>query len=103
MTGTSIKVGNAGAPSPLAGLHFRSLGVPAELGARGELHLKLRSFARRRLHPDPPTVHLHDLLGDGETEPRAALGLGKRAVDLVELIEDPILLIKGYAGPGVGH
>jgi|SRR6516164_9477801 len=30
-------------------------------------------------------------------------GLGKRAVDLVELIEDPILLINGDARPGVGY
>ena len=48
-------------------------------------------------------MHLHNLLGDGEAQARAALGLGKRAVDLVELLEDPTLLIKGYAGAGVGH
>src|SRR5215831_14072655 len=73
----------------------------AELGARGDLHLKRRSFARRRLHPDATAVHLDDLLGDGETKARAALGLGHRAVDLMELLEDPILLIKRYARPGV--
>src|SRR5262245_39787658 len=75
----------------------------SEFGARGELHLKRRSFARRRYHPDAPAVHLDDLLGDGEAEARAALGLGKRAVDLVELLEDPTLLVERYAGPGVGH
>src|SRR5262245_66057841 len=80
-----------------------ALGGLLEFGARGELHLKRRSFAWRRHHPDASAVHLHDLLGDGETEPRAALGLGQRAVDLVELLEDPSLLIKGYAGPGVRH
>jgi hypothetical protein len=53
-------------------------------------------------HPDAAAVYLHDLLGDGEPEARAALGLGKRAVDLVELIEDPILLLKRYAGTGIG-
>src|SRR5262249_31141967 len=63
----------------------------SEFGARGELHLKRRSFARRRHHPDPPAVHLDDLLGDGEPEARAALGLGKRAVDLMELVKDPTL------------
>src|SRR5262245_9384766 len=68
-----------------------ALDGPSEFGARGELHLKRRSFARRRHHPDAPAVHLDDLLGDGEAEARAALGLGKRAVDLVELVEDPIL------------
>src|SRR5215467_9060507 len=75
----------------------------AELGACGEFHLKRRSFARRRDHPDAAAVHLNDLLGDGEAEARAALGLGKRAVDLMELIEDPILLIKWYAGSGVRY
>ena len=48
-------------------------------------------------------MHLHDLLGDGEPEACAALGLGKRAVDLVELVEDPTLLVERYAGAGVGH
>src|SRR5262249_48097916 len=72
-----------------------------KLGACGELHLKRRAFARRRHHPDPTAVHLHDLLGDGEAEARAALGLRKRAVDLVELIEDPTLLFKRYAGASV--
>src|SRR5262249_27312327 len=75
----------------------------AELGARGKLHLKRRTFARRRDHPDTAAMHLDDLLGDGEAEPRAALGLGKGAVDLMELLEDPILLIKRYAGPSVCH
>src|SRR5262249_32261372 len=73
----------------------------AELGARGQLQLKRRSFARRRLHPDAAAVHLDDLLGDGEAEARAALGLGKGTVDLVELLEDPSLLVKRYAGTGV--
>src|SRR5215468_5623127 len=75
----------------------------SEFSPRGELHLKRRSFARRRHHPDAAAVHLDDLLGDGEPEPRAALGLGKGTVDLVELIENSILLIKGYARAGVGH
>src|SRR5215470_4693527 len=77
------------------------MGPLPKLGARGELHLKRRSLTRRRLHPDAAAVHLDDLLGDGEPEAGAAFGLGKGTVDLVELIEDPILLIKGYSGPGV--
>src|SRR5262245_33646436 len=72
-------------------------------GARGNLHLEGRTLAERRLHPDPAAVHLDDLLGDGEAEARAALGVGKRAVDLVKLIEDPTLLVERYAGPGVRH
>src|SRR5262245_64483547 len=48
-------------------------------------------------------MHLNDLLGNGEAQARAALGLGKRAVDLMELVKDPTLLIERYAGPGVRH
>src|SRR5215475_11234350 len=80
-----------------------SNGGLSEFGARGEFHLERRSFTRRRHHPDPAAVHLDDLFGDGETEARAALGLGKGTVDLMELIENPILLVKRYAGPGVRH
>jgi hypothetical protein len=39
-------------------------------------------------------MHLHDLLGDGKAEARAAFCLGVGAVDLVKLIEDPILLVE---------
>src|SRR5262249_55550243 len=74
-----------------------------KLGTRGELHLKRRSFARRRHHPDAAAVHLNNLLGDGEPEARTALGLGVGAVDLMELLEDPTLLVKRYAGTGVRH
>src|SRR5215468_2116130 len=73
----------------------------AEFSARWDLHLERRSFARRRHHPDAAAVHFDDLLGDGEPEARAALGLGKGAVNLVELIENPILLVERYAGSGV--
>src|SRR5215831_8232739 len=76
---------------------------PPEFGARGQLHLEGRAPTQGRLHPDAPAVHLDNLLGNGEPEARAAFGLGKRAVDLMELIEDPILLIKGYARSGVCH
>src|SRR5215467_15968929 len=48
-------------------------------------------------------MHLDDLLGDGEAQARTALGLGIGAVDLMELRENPILLIKWYTGAGVCH
>src|SRR5262245_7105812 len=38
-------------------------------------------------------MHLDNLLGDGEPEARAPLGLGKGAVDLMELIEYTRLLL----------
>jgi hypothetical protein len=42
-------------------------------------------------------MHLDDLLGDGKAQPRAALGLGNRVVDLVELLEDLLLLLRPVA------
>src|SRR5215510_13072843 len=72
-----------------------------ELSAGRQLHLEGRALAERRLHPNAAAMHLHDLLGDGEAEARAALGLGKGTVDLVELLEDPSLLVRRYAGSGV--
>ena len=40
---------------------------------------------------------------DGEPQPGAAFGLGVRAVDLVELLEDARLVLLRNAGLGVGH
>src|SRR5215475_9835844 len=68
-----------------------------------QLHLKRRAFARDRLDPDAATVHLHNLLGNGEPQPGAALGLGVGAVDLVKLLEDARLVLLRNAGSGVGH
>ena len=79
-----------------------TLDGPSEFSARGELHLKRRSFARRRHHPDPAPVHLDDLLGDGKTKARAALGLSVGAVHLMELLEDACLVFFGNARPRVG-
>ena len=38
-------------------------------------------------------MHLHDLLGDREPEPSATSGLGQRAVDLMELLENARALL----------
>src|SRR5262245_3264391 len=65
----------------------------AVFGEDGQLHLKRRSFAEGRLDPNASTVHLHDLLGDGETQPGAAFGLGIRAIHLMELLEDTGLFL----------
>jgi hypothetical protein len=46
-------------------------------------------------------VNLDDLFCDGQPEPGAALSLGVRAVDLVELFEDFFLLLGGYPGTRV--
>ena len=48
-------------------------------------------------------MHLYDLLGDGEPETGATLGLGVRTVDLMELLEDANLVLFGNAWSRVGH
>src|SRR5262247_1965696 len=79
---------------------WRSL---SELGARGKLHLEGRALAQRRLHPDATTMHLHDLLGDREPEPSATSGLGQRAVDLMELLENARALLLRDAWASIRH
>src|SRR5262249_32984699 len=75
----------------------------AVFGVDRQLHLKRRTFAERRLHPNAAAMHFDNLLGDGEAKPRTAFRLGVRAVDLVELLEDARLVLLRDAGPGVGH
>jgi hypothetical protein len=44
-------------------------------------------------------MHLDDLFGNCETKAGPALGLGIRAVYLMELLEDAFLLFQGMPGP----
>ena len=76
---------------------------PSYFGARGNLHLERRALAYRGLDPDTTTMHLHDLLGDGEAQTGAALGLGVRAIDLMKLVKDARLMFRGNAGSSVRH
>src|SRR5262245_9859009 len=62
-------------------------GLP-KLSTGRELHLERRALAQGRFDPNTPTVHLHDLLGDGEPEAGASLGLSVGTVDLMELVKD---------------
>src|SRR5215467_12408122 len=80
-----------------------SWGALVELGADRQLHLKGRAFAERRFHPDAPTVHLHDFLGDGEAQTRTPLSFGKRAVHLMKVLEDAGLVLFGNTWPRIGH
>ena len=52
--------------------------------------MERRALAYRRLDPDATTMHLHDLLGDGEAQSGATLGLGVGAVNLMELLPGPV-------------
>src|SRR6185312_6500625 len=72
-------------------------------GADRQLHLKGCALTKRRFNPDASTVHLDDLLGDGEPEASAALGLGIGAVNLVELLEDALQLFLRYPWTRVCH
>src|SRR5262249_34915677 len=75
----------------------------AIFGLDRQLHLEGCTFAERRLNPNAAAMHLDDLLGDGEPETSATSGLGQRAVDLVELLEDASSLVIGNAWPRIGH
>src|SRR5215467_15599338 len=80
-----------------------SWGALVELGADRQLHLKGRAFAERRFHPDVPTMHLHDLFGDGESQASPALSLGKRAVHLMKVLEDSRLVLFGNTWPCIRY
>src|SRR5262249_47462766 len=82
------------AKEPSLDAQIAGLGSPTG-GARGNLHLEGRTLPQPRLDPNATAVHLHNLLGDGEPETGATLGLGNRAVDLVELLENPRLMLLG--------
>src|SRR5689334_25349085 len=72
-----------------------------ELGSRRQLHVEDRALAERRLHPDTAAVHLYDLFGYRQSEPRSSLGLGVGAIDLVELLKDAVQLVRRDAGPSI--
>src|SRR5262245_57633600 len=84
-------------------LRDSSCGGLPELGARGKLHLKGRALPERRFDPNASTVHLDDLLGDGKSKARAAFGLGVGTVDLMELLENPRLMLLGNAWSCISH
>src|SRR5262249_22722153 len=46
-------------------------------------------------------MHFDNLLGDGQSEPRAPLGPGARTVYLMELVEDALTLFMRDAGAGI--
>jgi hypothetical protein len=90
------------AEKPSHDAQIAGLGSPGG-GARGNLHLEGRTLAQGRLDPNATAVHLHNLLGDGEPQTGAALGLGVGAVDLVELLENSRLMFLGDARTRVCH
>ena len=68
-------------------------------GAHGQQHAERRAPTHLRLDPDAPAMHLDNPSRNGEAEAGAALCAGVRAVDLAELLEDPLALFRRDAGP----
>src|SRR5262249_57815325 len=59
-----------------------------------------RAHALLALHPDPAAVEFHKLSAQGEPEP-CALDLLRGCPHLAELLEDLLLIFRGYADSGV--
>jgi hypothetical protein len=76
---------------------------PMELGASRQLHSERRALAYRRFDPNATAMHFHDLLGNGQPEAGATLGLCVGAINLVELLEYARPLLLGDAWPCVSH
>ena len=60
------------------------------------------AHARLALDPDPSSHQLDQLGRDRQAQPRAAEPAGRRAVGLLERLEDRLQLLGGDADPGVG-
>src|SRR5919198_750715 len=86
-------------PGRTAGLRWVP-GLTASGG--GELEHEGGALALLRVDPDP-AVHLPDeLLADVEAQAGAAHAPGQVSIEPVELLEDPHLLVNGYAETLVG-
>jgi hypothetical protein len=64
---------------------------------------KCGALAGLRLDPDLAAVHLNDALGDGESQPGAALLAGDSIIGVLKLLEQLRLIGSGNAWPGVTH
>src|SRR3981081_4416037 len=60
---------------------------------------ELAAGPNRALHPDAPTMHLHESFGQREPEAGAFDGLARTG--LLELLEDAILVLASDADTGV--
>ena len=72
-----------------------------QIDPRRRRERECRSPADAGIDPNSPAMHFDDPSGYGEPKARAALGLGDRAVYLLELVEDSCLIRRGDAGTGV--
>src|SRR5436309_5912670 len=87
--------------------HGTSFGAPLGGGSSGggewELEDEGRAFPGVRLDPDLPAHPLDEPLADVETEAGPAHALSHLGVEAVELLEDPLLLMRGDSESLVAH
>jgi hypothetical protein len=69
-----------------------------KLGAGGKLHLEGRTLTDGQLDPNAAAVHFDDFLAMTRPRPVPPFASGVGAVDLVELLEDPVLTGSGRWG-----
>src|ERR1700739_2520307 len=63
--------------------------------------MKPRTDTHLALHPNPAPVDFNQMLGDRQTESRAAGFAGTRCIHAIEALEDPRLVGCGYPDAGV--
>src|SRR5882762_8754721 len=79
----------------------RSIPRLLSVGVQGHREKECRSLPGLAFHPDAPYVHLDQPLRDAEPQPGAAVFPRDRGVDLTELGEDVLDLVRWDADPGV--
>src|SRR5205809_369984 len=55
------------------------------------------------LHPDSPSHHPDELLRDRQAQPRASILPRRRAIRLLERLEDQMLLLRRNPNPRITH
>ena len=71
--------------------------------AQGKLHGEQGASLGGDADGGPPLVQLGELADDGEAEPRSAVPPRGAALDLIKTVEDAAMVLRGDAGPAVGH
>ena len=72
--------------------------------AAGKGHPELRALSQARTaHADPPAVHLHELLHQGQADAQASTRAFDRGVHLRPEVEDAVHLFRGEADAAVAH
>ncbi len=65
--------------------------------------MELRALPNFALHPQPPAVYFHQMLGNRQTKPRASNLAGPRHVHAIKPLKNPRLIGLGNANAGIGN